>query len=115
MYVQALAMAYNGLQPTTDDDPHAAMAAERSQTKILKALNNNQDLLESYIALTMARRYDPDELAAIHKLELEVLLNVLQQDMLHWEEAALELMPPTYEELTKESDAVLQEYDAMLA
>jgi hypothetical protein len=112
MYVQAIAMAYNVLQSTTDENRHAAMAAERWQPKILKALNNNEDLLES---VTMARRYDPDELAAINKLELEVLLNVLQQDMLHWEEAALELMPQTYEELTNESDAVLQEYDAMLA
>ena len=114
MYVQAIAMAYNVLQSTTDDG-QAAMAAKRWKEPVLKALNNNQDLLESYIALTLARRYDPDELAAIHKLELEVLLDIQQRDRVHWEEAALELMPQTYEELTKESDAVLQEYDAMLA
>jgi len=111
MYVQAIAMAYNALQSTTDDG-QAAMAAKRWKEKILKALTYDGDLLKS---VTMAMGYDPDELAAIHKLELEVLLNVLQQDMLHWEEAALELMPQTYEELTNESDAVLQEYDAMLA
>jgi hypothetical protein len=114
MYVQALAMAYNATQSTTDVG-QAAMAAKRWKEKILKALTYEADLLKS---VTMAMGYDPDELAAIDKLELEVLIDIQQREAEKaWTKAfaELELMPPTYEELTKESDAVLQEYDAMLA
>jgi hypothetical protein len=153
MYVQEIAMAYNATQSTTDVG-QAAMAAQRWKEPVLKALTYEADLLKSVI---MAKGYDPDELAAIHKLELEVLIDIQQRDRVDWEEAedeveaekawtkacnksntlverfaefglpsdrakltleidaALELMPPTYEELTKESDAVLQECDAMLA
>jgi len=50
MYVQALAIAYNATQSTTDVD-RAAMAAKRWREPVLKALADEADLLKS---VTMA-------------------------------------------------------------